>query len=59
MEHKREMKWKQGHIYVANEYPTFARTIFIVCQKLRISREITLNSTQNLSVLMKNMGILG
>ena len=26
----------QGRIYVANEYPTFARTIWIVCQKLGI-----------------------
>ena len=29
--------WCQGRIYVANEYLTFARTILIVCQKLRIS----------------------
>ena len=29
----------QGHIYVANEYPTFARTILFVCPKIRISRQ--------------------
>ena len=34
-----------GRIYVANEYPTFAR--------------ITLNVRQNLSVLMENTQILG
>ena len=49
----------QGRIYVANEYPTFARTMSIVSQKLTFSRRITLNLRQNLSVLMKNMQILG
>ena len=49
----------QGRIYVANEYPTFARTMLIVCQKQWTSRQITLNRGQNLSVLMKNMPILG
>ena len=34
----------QGRIYVAIEYPTFARTILIVCQKLRISRQNYLES---------------
>ena len=29
----------QGRIYAANDYPTFARTILIVCQKSRISRQ--------------------
>ena len=32
-----------GCIYVANEHPTFARTMLIVCQKLGISLQITLN----------------
>ena len=45
----------QGRFYVANEYPTFVRTILIVCQDLKTLCEITLNSTQNLSVLLKNM----
>ena len=49
----------QGRIYVANEYPTFARTISMVGQKLTFSRQISLNVRQNLSVLMKNMQILG
>ena len=49
----------QGRIYVANEYPTFARTMSMVGQKLTFSRQITLNVRQNLSVLMKNMKILG
>ena len=31
--------WRQGRIYVANEYPTFARIILIVCQKLRIQSQ--------------------
>ena len=48
----------QGRIYVANEYPTFARTMSMVGQKLTFSRQITLNVRQNLSVLMKNMQIL-
>ena len=30
---------KQGRIYVANEYPTFARAILIVCHKITISRQ--------------------
>ena len=34
---------KQGRIYVANEYPTVVRTMLIVCQKQRISRQITLH----------------
>ena len=42
----------------ANEYPAVARTMLIVCQKHRISRQITLNRRQNLSVLIKNMQIL-
>ena len=49
----------QGRSYVANEHPTFARTMLIVCQKLGISLQITSNWRQNLSVLMKNMQILG
>ena len=49
----------QGRIYVANEYPTVVRTILIVCQKQRILRQFTLNSRQNLSVLIKNTQILG
>ena len=49
----------QGRIYVANEYPTFERTMSMVGQKLTFSRQITLNVRQNLSVLMKNMQILG
>ena len=39
-----------GRIYVANENPTFVRTMLVVCQKLRTSGEIALNSRQNLSV---------
>ena len=50
---------RQGRIYVANEYPIFARTMSMVGQKLTFSRQITLNVRQNLSVLMKNMQILG
>ena len=38
----------QGRIYVANEYPTFARTMSLVGQKLTFSRQITLNVRQNL-----------
>ena len=49
----------QGRIYVANEYPTFARTMSMDGQKLTFLRQITLNVRQNLSVLMKNMQILG
>ena len=49
----------QGRIYVANEYPTFAKTMWMVSQKLTFSRQITLNVRQNLSVLMKNVQILG
>ena len=49
----------QGHIYVANEYPTFARTMLTVCPKLGISMQITVNWRQILSVLMKKMQILG
>ena len=50
---------KQGRIYVANEYPTFARTMLIVGQKLTFLRQITSNVRQNLFVLMKNMQIFG
>ena len=50
---------QQGRIYVANEYPTFARTMLMVGQKLTFTRQITLNVRQNLSVLMKHMQILG
>ena len=50
---------RQGRIYVANEYPTFARTMSLVSQKLTFSRQITLNVIQNLSVLMKKVQILG
>ena len=50
---------RQGRIYFANEYSNVVRTVLIVCQKLRISRQITLNRRQNLSVLIKNMQILG
>ena len=53
------MTFEQGRIYVANEYPTFARTMSMVGQKLTFLRQITLNVRQNLSVLMKNMQILG
>ena len=49
----------QGRIYVANEYSTFVRTMSMVGQKLTFSRQITSNVRQNLSVLMKNMQILG
>ena len=49
----------QWPIYVAKEYPTFARTMSMVGQKLTFSRQNTLNVRQNLSVLMKNMQILG
>ena len=49
----------QGRIYVANGYPTFARTMSMVGQKLSFSRQITYNVRQNMSVLMKNMQILG
>ena len=49
----------QGRIYVANEYPTFARTMSMVGQNLTFLHQITLNVRQNLSVLMKNMQILG
>ena len=45
--------WEQGRIYVANEYPTFARTMPMVGQKLTFSRQITSNVRQNLFVLMK------
>ena len=48
----------QGRIYVVNEYPTFARTMSMVGQKLTFPRQITLNGRQNLSVGMKNMQIL-
>ena len=49
---------KQGRIYVANEYPTFARTMSMVGRKLKFLRQITSNVRQNLSVLMKIMQIL-
>ena len=49
----------QGHIYFANEYPTFAMTMLIVWQKLRILRQNYQNRRQNLSTLMKNMQISG
>mgnify|MGYP001803681361 CR=1 FL=1 len=48
----------QGRIYVANEYPTFARTMLIVGQKLIVLRQITLNRVQNLPVFIKIMQIL-
>ena len=51
--------YDQGRIYVASEHPTCARTMFIVCDERRILCPITLNRRQNLSVLMKNMPILG
>ena len=38
----------QGRIYVANEYLTVVTTMLTVCQKLRISRQITLNRRQNI-----------
>ena len=50
---------EQERIYVANEYPTVVRTMCIVCQKFRILRQIILNRRQNMSVLIKNMQILG
>ena len=50
---------RQGHIYFANDYTNVVRAVLIVCQKLRISRQITLNRRQNLSVLIKNKQILG
>ena len=53
----RVMAFGQWRINVANEYPTFARTKLIFCQKHMISRQITLKRRQNLSVLMKNMQI--
>ena len=49
----------QGRIYVANEYPTFERTMLMVGQKLTFLRQITLNVRQNLSVLIKNMQMSG
>ena len=49
----------QGRIYVANEYSTFTKTMSMVGQKLTFSRQITLNVRQNMSVLVKNMQILG
>ena len=49
----------QGRIYVANEYPTFERTMLMVGQKLTFPRQITLNVRQNLSVLIKNMQMSG
>ena len=54
-----KIRGEQGRIYVANEYPTFARTLSMVGRKLTFSREISLNVRQNLSVLMKNIQILG
>ena len=42
-----------------NEYPIFARTMLIVCQKLWILYQITLTRRQNLFILMENMQILG
>ena len=36
----------QGRIYVANEYPTYARNIFIVYQELKILPQILLNRRQ-------------
>ena len=50
---------RQGRIYVANQYPTSARTMLMVGQKLTFSCQNTLNVRQNLSVLMKNMQTLG
>ena len=54
-----QYSWVQGRIYVANDYPTFARTTLMVCQKIRISRQNSLNRRENLSIWMKNMQILG
>ena len=45
-------------IYVANEYPNFAEIMSMVSQKLTLTRQITLNVRQNLSVLMENMQVL-
>ena len=56
---EQQFAWDQGRIYVANEYPTFARTMSMVGQKLTFSSHITSNVRQNLPVLMKNMQILG
>ena len=39
---------RQGRIYFANEYSNVVRTVLIVCQKHRISRQITFNRRQNL-----------
>ena len=36
----------QGRDYVANEYPTFLKTMSIDSQKLRISHQIILNRGQ-------------
>ena len=49
----------QGRIYVAKQYPTFAKTMSMVGQKLTFLHQITLNVRQNLSVLLKNMQFLG
>ena len=48
----------QGRIYVANEYPTFVRTILIVCQKIGFCLKITLNRRENLSIWKENIQIL-
>ena len=49
---------RQGRIDFANDYPTFARTMLIVGQKLMILRQITLKRVRNLPVFMKIMQIL-
>ena len=48
----------QGRIYVADQYPAFAKNMLIVGQKLRTSCQIILNKKKNLFVLIKNEQIL-
>ena len=50
---------QQVRNYVANEYPTFARIMSMVCQNLTFLRQITLIVGKNRSVLMENIQILG
>ena len=50
---------RQGRIYVANEYPTFARTKSMVGHELTFLRQSALNVRQNMPFLVKNMQILG
>ena len=49
---------RQERIFFANEYSNVVRTVLIVCQKLRILRQITLIRRQTLSILIKVMQIL-